>query len=79
MDLFLIAMVQISALIYGGYIVYSERPMFGVFHKNRFEVVDNSDIDLNQLPAGIKRNGTFDKPQFVYQPPVEGSQSGVVV
>jgi hypothetical protein len=44
-DLAVIALLQISALIYGVYTVYQARPVFIVFTIDRFEVVAANEID----------------------------------
>ena len=48
-DLALIATVQISALIYGIYILYSERPAYLVFSIDRFEVAIVEPDSLSEL------------------------------
>lgn len=49
LDLSLIALFQISAFIYGGNIIYQERPAYLVFTIDRFEIVAASDIDESQI------------------------------
>ncbi len=51
LDLSIIATVQICALIYGGNIIYGERPLFMVFAIDRFELVlaSETDIDINNI------------------------------
>ncbi len=48
-DLAVIALLQISALIYGAHVVYVARPVFLVFSVDRFEIVTASDIDEGEL------------------------------
>lgn len=50
-DLAMIALVQIAALVYGGYIVFVARPAFVVFVKDRFEVVSAADLEPEDLAA----------------------------
>ena len=48
-DIWFIAIVQIAALIYGGYIVFLARPAFVVFVKDRFEVVSAAELEPEAL------------------------------
>ena len=48
-DLAVIALLQISALVYGSYVVYAARPVYLVFSVDRFEIVTASDIDATEL------------------------------
>lgn len=48
-DLTVIAVVQLAALVYGGYIVFLARPAFVVFVKDRFEVVAAADLEPEEL------------------------------
>lgn len=59
LDLTLIAIMQLSALLGGGWLVYSERPLLLVFHEGRFYSVTADDYldagvpvpDLSGVPA----------------------------
>ena len=48
-DLTVIALVQVAALIYGGSIIYHERPYYMVFAVDRFELVPRKDLDLSNI------------------------------
>ena len=53
-DLIVIAVIQLSALIYGTTVFYQERPYFTVFAVDRFQVlargeVDETNVDLDEL------------------------------
>lgn len=48
-DLTVIAVLQVCALAYGGYVVYLARPAYIVFVKDRFEVVAAADIAPESL------------------------------
>lgn len=48
-DLVVIAILQVSALAYGGYVVYLARPAYIVFVKDRFEVAAAADISPESL------------------------------
>ena len=66
LDLALIGLVQIGALIYGGYVIYSERPAWVVFAKDRFEVVGLSEIDTSKVPDKSLLVGVFERPKKVF-------------
>jgi len=65
-DLTLIGLVQIAALIYGGHVIYSERPAWLVFAKDRFEVVGLVEIDTSKIQDKNLLVGIFDRPKKVY-------------
>jgi len=48
-ELAVIAILQVSALAYGGYVVYLARPAYIVFVKDRFEVAAAADISAEVL------------------------------
>lgn len=48
-DLSCIVLAQLTALIYGGTIVYQQRPSFVVFGVDRFTTVPAADVDFDQL------------------------------
>jgi len=48
-DMTMIAMIQLSALLYGTTVIFHERPYFAVFAVDRFEVLSRKDVD----PAAI--------------------------
>ena len=52
-DLTVIALVQVAALIYGGTIIYQERPYYLVFAVDRFELVPNKDLDLSNIQYDV--------------------------
>ena len=47
-DMSAIAVVQLVALIYGGSILYQERPIFLVFSVDRFVLVSADDIEVSK-------------------------------
>ena len=65
-DLSLIAIVQIGALVYGGHVIYSERPAWVVFAKDRFEVVGLVEIDTSKIQDKNLLVGVFDRPKKVF-------------
>jgi hypothetical protein len=48
-DLATIALLQLAALFYGGYIMFEARPVYNVFIKDRFETVAANRIDTESL------------------------------
>lgn len=65
-DMSAIAVVQLVALIYGGSILYQERPMFLVFSVDRFVLVSADDIDISKLRDPSLLNATEVGPIPVY-------------
>ena len=57
-DLSVIALIQLSALIYGTTIIFQERPYFVVFAVDRFVVVPKKDVDMTK----IKHEAMKEKP-----------------
>ena len=57
-DLWFIALVQLAALVYGSFTLYSERPHFLVFSVDRITLVSNKSIDRSL----IKYEELSDKP-----------------
>lgn len=48
-DLMAIAVLQVAALAYGGYIMFDARPAYNVFVKDRFDTVAANAIDADSL------------------------------
>lgn len=78
-DLSVIGLVQIAALVYGGYTIYSERPAWIAFAKDRFEVVGLLEIDAAKIPDQSLTVGFFDKPKMVYVEPPTGEQANEIL
>lgn len=64
MDLSIIAVIQISALIYGTSVIYSERPYYVVLSVDRFEMVRQKDIDKAKLQFPELKNKAINRPIF---------------
>lgn len=64
-DLSVIALVQLSALVYGLTVIYSERPYFVVFAVDRFEVLARKDIDESSIADQRLRQKSWDQPIYV--------------
>jgi hypothetical protein len=48
-DLAVIGILQVAALLYGGYVMFAARPAFIVFVKDRFEVATPVDLEPERL------------------------------
>ena len=51
LDMAMIAMIQLSALLYGSAVIFQERPYFAVFAVDRFEILAKRDVDATALAA----------------------------
>ncbi|MAZ66608.1 MAG: hypothetical protein CMF25_05815 [Kangiellaceae bacterium] len=65
-DLFVIALVQLSAFSYGAYTIYIERPAFVVFNVDRFNVVTAGSIEIDELSDPQLAPSVFESARFVY-------------
>ena len=66
LDLSIIAAFQISALIYGAYVIYTERPAWVPFAENDFTVITYGEIKDQSSLAKNLQVGILDKPKFIY-------------
>lgn len=72
-DIGIVVLLQLSALIWGGNIIYKMRPLVAAYHENVFYIATLEDIepvDRNHsiLPA------IFEKPKLVYVKPIEDKE-----
>jgi len=74
-DLTMIAIVQITALLYGVNTVYQERPQYIVFSVDRFNTIPASAIDTQTLTDKSLQTGLFDKPRFVFVEPPRDTEN----
>ena len=67
-DLSVIALLQIAALLYGGSIIYTERPLFMVYSDDTFEIMTANELArLNPEKDIVKDvDGSGHWPQLVY-------------
>ncbi len=68
-DLMLIGLIQVTALIYGMFIVSQARPVFAVFSKDSFDLVTANSIrkeDLAKVPHADFRSLPLSGPIYVY-------------
>jgi hypothetical protein len=61
LDLSVIALVQITALVYGSYVLYIERPSYLVFAVDRIEFVSSKQIDHSTIQYDELKNKSFAK------------------
>jgi len=78
-DLAVIACFQLGALIYGGHIIYSERPAWITFANDQFEVIRIHEIDQSKLVEKNLRVGIFNKPKEIYAVRPTGNTTEEVV
>lgn len=78
-DLSVIALVQVTALVYGGMIIYKERPGYVAFSEDRFYVVGLSEVDMSENTNPELTVGIFDKPKLIYIAEPVGLEAGEVM
>ncbi|HRY14360.1 MAG: hypothetical protein KDJ31_06640 [Candidatus Competibacteraceae bacterium] len=54
-DMVCIVLMQLGAFLYGGFLIYQERPAFVVFGVDRFTAIPTSAIDVDQVPAELRQ------------------------
>jgi hypothetical protein len=74
-DLSVIALLQFAALIYGSYILYTERPAYLVFSIDRFEVASARNVDYSGFSDQPLAVGLYDKPKVVYARPPQRDEN----
>lgn len=65
-DLSAIAIAQISALLYGGSVLYLEKPAYLTFAVDRFVIVSADDIDSSKFPDKTLLEETSESPRLVF-------------
>jgi len=70
-DLSVLAFLQVSALIYGGSIIYENRPLYLVFAVDRFEIIPAGAIDVSGIKAPGLLSSTDGRPPVVFASPPE--------
>jgi len=70
-DLIIVAIMQILALITGGYIIYQQRPEIIVFAGDRFEIISSSKVDRENFAQQYFEHSDRSYPQLVYALPAE--------
>ncbi len=68
-DMSCIAVLQLAALGYGGWVMYQERPYFMVFAVDRFEVVGRHEIDPAAAAPWVERKPFLEPLHVVAVPP----------
>lgn len=65
-DISIIVCIQLGALLWGMYTIYSVRPVFNVFINDGFYSVTLEKLDLSKLNSDIKVPGFFQGPKMVF-------------
>lgn len=67
-DLAVIAVIQFSALIYGTWVIYNERPAFLVFEVDQFQVISAAEVAKRDASFDARplADKVFGAPQLVY-------------
>lgn len=65
-DLSIIALLQVLALVYGGWIIYHQRPEVIVFNVDRFEIIPASKFDRENLETRHFSSTEIPYPFIVY-------------
>ena len=63
-DMACVALLQVSALVYGVSVLYEERPYFAVFTVDRFEILARKDVETAELELANLPKKTWTKPIF---------------
>jgi hypothetical protein len=72
-DIAVIVAVQLAALIYGAATLWSGRPLYYTFSKDRLQIVQASDLEAKEIDLGRKQNPTlaphwYSLPRWVWAP-----------
>jgi len=70
-DLIIVAILQILALIYGGYTIYQQRPEIIVFAGDRFEIIPSSKFDRENFATAHFNEAIRPYPFIVYALPAQ--------
>ena len=73
-DLAIIALLQISALVYGAYTIYDQRPEVIVFAGDRFEVLPSSIFEKDKLNSEYFEKETLPYPMVTYALPAQNKE-----
>lgn len=65
-DLALVGLLQASAFLYGGWTLYSQRPVYIAFIKEHFEIVPLGTIDIKELKDQSLYPGLLRGPRVVF-------------
>lgn len=79
LDLSIIAFLQIAALVYGGWTIYSQRPAVIAFVVDRFEVFTVSEKFVEQIPMERFEDDDFPLTTYVLPPQSEKELANIVI
>lgn len=74
LDLSIIAVLQLSALIYGGVLIYQQRPVVLAFVVDRFETVLASDDYVKDIPLNRFKKEQQQRPLMTYVLPPQSEK-----
>ncbi|HTC16333.1 MAG TPA: hypothetical protein VK695_11075 [Steroidobacteraceae bacterium] len=79
-DIGMIVVVQLAALIYGGYTLWSGRPLYYAFSVNCLEMVQASDIEADERTLAHQQNPSFaprwsSLPRWIWAPLPENKEA----
>ena len=84
-DIAIIAIVQLAALLYGGWTLWKGRPLYYTFSVDRLETVQASDISEDEIALARKDNPAFaphwySRPRWLWAPlPEDPDQVAAIV
>jgi hypothetical protein len=84
-DVGVIVAVQLAALLYGAATLWSGRPLYYTFSKDRLQIVQAADLDAQEIDLGRKQNPTlaphwYSLPRWVWAPlPQDKEESSRIV
>ncbi len=70
-DLIIVALLQILALVYGGWAIYGQRPEIMVFAGDRFEIIPSSKFDRESFAKEYFKTEDITYPFIVYALPAQ--------
>ncbi len=72
-DITIIALLQLLALLYGGYVMYQQRPLIVAFNVKEFEVITAAELH-NATNEDIPSNFSSSSPKLVYVLPPQNEE-----
>ncbi len=73
-DIALVVLAQVLALVYGGHVIYQQRPAALVFAADRFEVIPASKLAWEKLPEAHFQRAKRDLPFMAYALPAQDAE-----
>ncbi len=73
-DLIIVALIQVFALVYGGYTIYNQRPEIIVFAGDRFEIIPSSKFDRDNFQPQHFKDTESTFPFILYSLPAQSKE-----